>query len=346
MVKNRIQKLLMNIPTFIVLMGLMASSISEARTWENIKIPGAKCGNGSDYSIYLNLKNPKKVAFYFQGGGACWSYLTCKGPLPLTLLWIPDYIPDFSFLADQAERSPISDFSVVYFPYCTGDVFAGSHIAQYGYGSPVYHWGAINVRQSFDYLAETGIIDAAGADKVVAYGVSAGAIGAIFSINIVNEFLRPDQDKVAILDSPGLHFDAGFYKILPEKLLADMSRAVEGIGIEFDLNNANFAKHAPRVCERFRDWRVGILQSSRDIIMSMLFGRIWPQTHEDLVYGPDGIYESTGPHVDNCSSWVPRTLMHTFLMTDWTAEITAGGITAREFATQVIEGTHSGANYR
>src|SRR3954467_3316011 len=82
---------------------LFVSNISQARTWDKVKIPGGKCGNGSDYSIYLSRKDPKKVAFYFQGGGACWNNLTCNGPLPLTLLWIPDYIPDFTFLADQPE---------------------------------------------------------------------------------------------------------------------------------------------------------------------------------------------------------------------------------------------------
>ncbi len=332
----------------VLMVALLASKASEARTWEKVKIPGGKCGNGSDYSIYLSHKDPKKVAFYFQGGGACWNNLTCKGPIPLTLLWIPDYIPDFAFLADQPERSPISDYTVVYFPYCTGDVFAGSHTADYGYfgSSLVHHWGATNVRLSMNHLNSSGVVDAAGADKVVVYGVSAGAIGAIFSMNIVNEFLPRDQNKVAILDSPGLHFDASLYKIFSPRLLGDFTQALEGIGLEFDVNNANFAKHSPQVCERFSDWRVGILQSSRDVIMSVLFGRIWPRTHENLVFSADGIYHATGPHVQNCSSWVPNTLIHTFLMTDWTAGIMAGGTSALQYATDVIQGTHNGSNYR
>jgi hypothetical protein len=330
------------------LLFFLTSNVSEARTWDKIKIPGGKCGNGSDYSIYLSRKDPKKLAFYFQGGGACWNNLTCKGPIPLTLLWIPDYIPDFNFLADESERSVISDFSVVYFPYCTGDVFSGTHSADYGYfrSSMVHHWGAINVRESFNYLGTSQIVDAASADKIVVYGVSAGAIGAIFSMNIVNEFLSPHQEKVAILDSPGLHFDSSLYKLLPEAMLQDMRRSLEGIGIEFDINSANFARHAPRVCERFRDWRVGILQSSRDIVMSMLFGGIWPQTHEELVMGSEGIFQATGDHFQNCSSWVPNSLVHTFLMLDWTSSISAGGVSAREYATQVIEGSHSGTNHR
>ena len=129
-------------------------------------------------------------------------------------------------------------------------------------------------------------------------------------------------------------------------MLEDFKQSVEGIGLEFDIDNANFAKHAPRVCEKYKDWQVGILQGSRDFVMSLLFGGIWPQTHANLVFGSEGIYQATGLHVENCSSWVPNTLAHTFFMSDWTSGIKAGGITALQYARDVIEGTHSGDNYR
>lgn len=330
---------------------LLFSSGAQARTWEEIVIPGAKCGNGSDYSIYLSQKNPKKVAFYFQGGGACWDFWSCSGPLPLTPLWIPrilyKYLPDSAFLADEAERTPISDHTVVYFPYCTGDVFAGSHIGHYGWGSNVYHWGAINVRQSMKHLAKTQLVDAAGADQAVVYGISAGALGSVFGVNIIDEFLGSQRNKVMILDSPGLHFSSWFLKAFSTEMLADLERALQGIGLELILDDANFAKHAPQVCRRFSDWQVGILQGSRDFIMSTVFSGMSPYTHERMVYGSDGIIEATGESVQNCSSWVPQTVWHGFLSLDRTAtSIQAGGINALQFTSDVINGTNANQSYR
>jgi hypothetical protein len=130
-------------------------------------------------------------------------------------------------------------------------------------------------------------------------------------------------------------------------MLSDLGRSLQGIGVDLVLDDANFAKHAPSVCRRFNDWQVGILQSSRDVVMSMIFSGMSPYTHERIVFGSEGIYEATGEDVANCSSWIPQSVWHGFLSFDRTATgIRAGGIHALQFTTDLIHGSGQNRSYR
>jgi hypothetical protein len=77
--------------------------------------------------------------------------------------------------------------------------------------------------------------------------------------------------------------------------------------------------------------------------MSGVFGAISPDDHEKLVYGPTGIYSRTSDATDNCSAWVPRSAMHTFLVTDETAAIRAStGDSAVDYIRNLVLGVWGG----
>jgi hypothetical protein len=68
------------------------SAASASREWRKIEVPGAVCGDGQGYSIFVSPGNPRKIAFDVMGGGACWSASTCYAlpdtwvhPLPKVL---------------------------------------------------------------------------------------------------------------------------------------------------------------------------------------------------------------------------------------------------------------------
>src|SRR5687767_12855871 len=48
------------------------------RTWQRV-VPGGdcQCSDGSEFNFWVHTANPKKVAFYLQDGGACFSAETC-----------------------------------------------------------------------------------------------------------------------------------------------------------------------------------------------------------------------------------------------------------------------------
>jgi hypothetical protein len=71
-------KLLKNLSVAAFL--LLTSSLAKAHEWTRIKIPGAKCGDGRDYEIFIDKKSESNWIFEFTPGGVCWSASTCYGP--------------------------------------------------------------------------------------------------------------------------------------------------------------------------------------------------------------------------------------------------------------------------
>ena len=95
-------------------------------------------GTDPTFSFWTRKGTSKNLAVYFEGGGACRDNLTCTFPLNGSL---PASIPQFFspaiaagtqpanydgvFRADNP-ANPIKDWSIVYIPYCTGDLHVGS----------------------------------------------------------------------------------------------------------------------------------------------------------------------------------------------------------------------------
>ena len=62
--------------------------------WLTIRLPGAVCGNGSEYKIFANFhEGSDDLLIMLEPGGACWDYDTCTGNSPLGAAH-PDGIPD------------------------------------------------------------------------------------------------------------------------------------------------------------------------------------------------------------------------------------------------------------
>ena len=102
-------------------------------SWVKYQVPGAVCGNGDAYNIFIRKGNPQKLAFGFSGGGACWNYNTCFGPIPYTSLQPTENVNlEEGIFTPDLKKSALGDFTQIYFPYCTGDVFLGTHEKVYG----------------------------------------------------------------------------------------------------------------------------------------------------------------------------------------------------------------------
>ena len=57
-----------------VLCSLFFFANSQAKDFQRIAIPGAQCGLGDQYYVYVRSNDPNKLHLSFQGGGACQSY--------------------------------------------------------------------------------------------------------------------------------------------------------------------------------------------------------------------------------------------------------------------------------
>lgn len=158
-------------------------------TWTWVDIPGSHCGDNSATGIGVNLTTlSNRVLIFLSGGGACWDELTCY-----TLHTAAHFTGGYgasnfnsdigtltqpgSFLDRTDVNNPFRDYSYVAVPYCTGDIFAGNHIATLGTHT-AYFLGYQNMAAYLARLVDT--FPGAGR-RVVLAGSSAGGFGAAYN---------------------------------------------------------------------------------------------------------------------------------------------------------------------
>jgi len=107
-----------------------------------------KCFHGTDYAFMVRKGTINKLVFEFEGGGACWSELTCGlGSCTQTV----DPQGEVSMLNGKNsgmhdgdnDKNPFKEWYHVYIPYCTCDIHTGVNDHKYG-AKTVYHRGHIN----------------------------------------------------------------------------------------------------------------------------------------------------------------------------------------------------------
>lgn len=192
------------------------------RDWQRIEPAGNEdCGLGTPFSFFYRAA-PSGAAgestdsswtaggigppllIYFEGGGACWDWVSCSGMFDTNVA--TDELADFRGIFDFGNpANPFRDHAVLFIPYCTGDVHVGDADVVYGddpNAPPVRHRGARNVGQALGW-AEANLGEP---PRIVIAGASAGSYGAIFHAPRIAA-LFPSADLVTIGDSgvPLLH---------------------------------------------------------------------------------------------------------------------------------------------
>lgn len=295
----------------ISVLAVFCSLSAFASEWKSISIPGAKCGDGLPYRVFYRAGDRDKVSFELMGGGACWSLATCWGPNFRTWIHTIPKLPAFSYLT--MADGPLKDYTMVYFPYCNGDVWMGRHTASYTGVESTYHRGSETIDRALEYLKIQGLIDFKSIKSFSIYGSSAGGVGALLHVPKLEIYLPKKAKKLIIADSPGLHWGKNFWHKFTSPMLNDFEDHFAKLGMKLDFNDGLIAPYLKEYCEKFSDWKIGIVQATRDIIMSRMFGNISQEDHEDLVLGPMGVKEVTR-NSPNCFAHVIRGQGHAFLL--------------------------------
>ncbi len=160
----------------------LSVSIVSPPGWKAV-LPGGdtRCADGSDYRFFVRENDPSRLLFFLQGGGACWSRSTCDPGSASYNRNLDDFdsIDELRmegiFNYDRADN-PFRDYSVVFVPYCTGDVHLGDYDRDYpGSGSSslkIYHRGFANAMAAVDHTVDNF-------DQVETIFVSGSSAGAI-----------------------------------------------------------------------------------------------------------------------------------------------------------------------
>lgn len=286
-------------------MSIFISSLAWA-DWQAYSIQGAKCADGSAYRIFIDWKEKsEKLNIEFMGGGACWDLKSC---LSTTWIWrVPSILKHLSLITRKNLRP---NASKVFLPYCTGDVYAAQHVADYD-GKKISHFGYVNARKSIQFLKKLLMKKNYKINDLLVFGSSAGAIGALTHIKNLEKSFRHVKTKKMIIDSPGLHWSDEFFHKFSSHMFKDFQSSFRKLNIE--VTNGFIAPLLPRLCSEYSGWKMKFLQASRDIVMSEFFDRIGKDKHQQLVHSSLG-FKSIFQTQENCSVFIADSIAHTFLL--------------------------------
>lgn len=270
------------------------TSAEAASTWLRVD-PGGEttCAFDTPFSFFHREgKDTSRLLVYFEGGGACWEWVSCSGMFDTNVA--SDELAVFRGIFDfENAENPFREYSIVFIPYCTGDVHVGDSIQRYGDspGSrPVAHRGYRNVSAVLHWLSRRTVRPT----HVVVSGTSAGSYGALFYAPRIAEMF-PDATVSLIGDSgvPLLNDYPGIMKRwgTPDVVgrLRDINGPVSQDDVTLERAHVYFASRFPRAL-------VAQVTSDRDSIQSAFY----------IVSGSPRAREVTYALLDSLERTVPR----------------------------------------
>ena len=283
-----------------------------APTWETVDAPSdCMCADGSAFHFYLREASPTKVLFYLEGGGACFSGDMCKpgsGTYSETISPISKLEDSPGIFDFDNPENPFADYSVVYVPYCTGDVHAGNITKDYGNGVVTQHKGFVNASNALD----TMIKRFPNTTQLVVAGSSAGSFPTPVFAGIAGDRL-PNADLKVFADSSGAVPDAMGFVIGNWGTLETLPDwpEIEGLTVDQFTPAYTFikaAEHNPKITFARHDFAFDNVLSS--------FARMAGLSPDDLVSvmrTNEAKVEATGVNVAN---WISPGDDHTIAVRD------------------------------
>lgn len=258
--------------------------------WIYVEVPGTQCMNGDPAGFGISI-NPAStnLMIYLEGGGACFND-ACDFTA-FNIPFIPP--PDGIFNRDNAEN-PVRDWSMVYVPYCTGDIHGGNKDTTLG-GQNRHFRGYTNITTYLELWGATF----PDATTVLLTGISAGGFGAGLNFPQVADALGPGRQMVLIDDSgPPLSND-----VIPP-CLQQIFRDVWGLddtvlaACGADCSDPNdFAMGAlAHVASVYPDARLAVFSNTADVVIRTFMGAGWGNGQYDTCDGvpvsvPADVYE-------------------------------------------------------
>jgi len=286
------------------------TSLPPCNTWVKVEIPGTVCGDGSQYKFFVNYSNESNnLIVSFEPGGACWDYASCAGVGGIRGAANPHGIADdhmmryqYLNLLRRTDANPAKNYSMVFVPYCTGDIHTGNNLTTYTSTEPVdggtgpggtgqltfYHNGHNNSLAVIGWLRDTF----ANVPKMLVTGCSAGGAGAILNYHFIREAMGTQAQCGYLLNDSGPIFHSGG----PSQQLHDKIRAawntdtvldglvglpiaVADIKKDFGLLNKALARKYPRD-------RLSLVAYRMDLNYSLYsYQRFFPGSSEAQIHG-------------------------------------------------------------
>jgi hypothetical protein len=184
---------------------------------------GTMCGDGSPYAFHVRLapegERVDRVVVGLQGGGVCLFEDDCTARMqasPELFTAMDDEPPPFGIMSDDAGENPFANWTRVFLPYCSQDVFAGGGVDEQLGALTLPRHGSVNLRAAVQMVRDViwKTMDAEGGsgfrpDEVVALfgGWSAGGYGTLYNYHWFLDDLQ--WPRTSAFPDAGLGLDNG-----------------------------------------------------------------------------------------------------------------------------------------
>ena len=182
--------------------------------WYRVSDKAMKDSEGNSYHALFRKGSENKVMVYFAGGGVSVDEISAREDTYNTKEVWPDYLANVTMnmggIASDVDGSPFKDWTLILFPYATGDFHSGTGEFHYvdtdGKEKILYHNGYNNYTLAMKEIMEkAGIEDA---DTVLVTGYSAGGVAtALLSDDIYTNYFPDAHNKNVLVDAALIEYD-------------------------------------------------------------------------------------------------------------------------------------------
>ena len=182
--------------------------------WYRVSDKAMKDSEGNSYHALFRKGSENKVMVYFAGGGVSVDEISAREDTYNTKEVWPDYLANVTMnmggIASDVDGSPFKDWTLILFPYATGDFHSGTGEFHYvdtdGKEKILYHNGYNNYTLAMKEIMEkAGIEDA---DTVLVTGYSAGGFAtALLSDDIYTNYFPDAHNKNVLVDAALIEYD-------------------------------------------------------------------------------------------------------------------------------------------
>jgi cysteine-rich repeat protein len=312
--------------------------------WTYVEVPGTRCMNGTTagFGVNYNPDSPN-VMIYLEGGGACFSDV-CD----FTAFSIPFLPPSDGIFSRSNDANPVKDWTMIYVPYCTGDIHAGDAEQMLG-GQLRQFRGYSNITR---YLEQW--VPSFPAERVLLTGISAGGFGAALNSTQVADAYG-DGIELTVIDDSGPPLSNEVIAPCLQTIFRDTWNLDATLLAACDTCDPNdFATdYLEHVLANYPGVRFGVFSNTSDAIISTYMGAGWGNGQYDncagiplpvpaLTYAAD-LDNIRAQHMPDISTFYQFGLGHTALRVGFNIT-NVGGTSLPEWIGDVLDGeiTHVG----
>ncbi|MDC0715981.1 pectin acetylesterase-family hydrolase [Nannocystis bainbridge] len=245
--------------------------------WQWVPFPESQCRDGSSAGIAVRYGSGPGLMIYFQSGGACFNAATCnQNAKSFGMASYNNFVQNAGgagIFDDDAPENPVGDWSVVFVPYCTGDVHAGAQpdVEIDGIAGTQQFVGYTNVTHYLNRVVPTFL---GTAEHVLVTGESAGGFGSAFNYDRIVEAF-PDR-PVTLLDDSGPVMSDAFMSPCLQQHWRDIWNFEATLPADcaecFQPDGGGISNIIPYLAAKHSDQRLGLVSSLQDQTIRYFFG--------------------------------------------------------------------------